>query len=194
MAEYALRGAFCRVTSYETITYSLDYDPGSRRTSLENPLSTLNSFVTSTYGYDAANNLQKMLMQGPSGLIEQLDYTFDPNRNRESFARLGPQLGVAEVLSVSYNEANEMQTFAPAASAPKNMTYDANGNLDSVTNSCGTTTYTWNARNQLIGIDGYQSDCTPLSASFSYDAIGRRIGKTGAYWGRFFILDISTLL
>ncbi|MBM4137473.1 MAG: RHS repeat-associated core domain-containing protein, partial [Nitrospira sp.] len=47
-----------------------------------------------------------------------------------------------------------------------------------VTNSCGTTTYTWDARNSLVGINGYKSDCTALTASFKYDALGRRIEKT----------------
>jgi len=55
---------------------------------------------------------------------------------------------------------------------------DENGNLTSITNSCGTTTYTWDARNRLVAIEGFDEDCNPLSASFKYDAIGRRIEKT----------------
>ena len=43
---------------------------------------------------------------------------------------------------------------------------------------CGTTSYTWDVRNRLVGISGYKSDCTALTASFQYDAIGRRIQKT----------------
>ena len=58
------------------------------------------------------------------------------------------------------------------------MTYDDNGNLTSITNSCGTTTYTWDAKNKLIGIEGFDENCNPLSASFKYDALGRRIEKT----------------
>jgi YD repeat-containing protein len=60
----------------------------------------------------------------------------------------------------------------------KNVTYDANGNMTSVTNACGTTTYTWDVRNRLIGISGYKPDCSVLTASFQYDALGRRIEKT----------------
>jgi RHS repeat-associated protein len=60
----------------------------------------------------------------------------------------------------------------------KNITYDNNGNMTSVTNSCGTTNYTWDVRNRLIGIQGYTSTCTSLSASFKYDALGRRMEKT----------------
>ncbi len=45
-------------------------------------------------------------------------------------------------------------------------------------NSCGTTTYTWDARNRLVGIDGFDVLCAMLSASFKYDALGRRIEKS----------------
>ena len=49
------------------------------------------------------------------------------------------------------------------------LTYDDNGNLT----SDGTNSYTWNARNQLVSMNG-----AGLSASFSYDAAGRRANKT----------------
>ncbi|OGW55569.1 MAG: hypothetical protein A2Y81_05600 [Nitrospirae bacterium RBG_13_43_8] len=71
-----------------------------------------------------------------------------------------------------------MLTFQPATESVKNMTYDGNGNMTSVTNGCGTTNYTWDVRNRLVGINGFTSTCTSLSASFEYDALGRRIEKT----------------
>jgi RHS repeat-associated protein len=77
------------------------------------------------------------------------------------------------VTNTSYNQANQMGSFKD-----KNMTFDNNGNMTSVTNSCGTTNYTWDARNRLVGIDGYKPDCSPLTASFKCDALGRRIEKT----------------
>ena len=48
------------------------------------------------------------------------------------------------------------------------MTYDANGNLT----GDGTNTYTWDARNHLSTISG------AATASFVYDAFGRRMSKT----------------
>ncbi|MDH4188238.1 MAG: RHS repeat-associated core domain-containing protein, partial [Nitrospira sp.] len=48
------------------------------------------------------------------------------------------------------------------------LTYDANGNL---TND-GVNTYQWDARNRLIGMSG------GTTASFRYDALGRRVSKT----------------
>jgi len=53
------------------------------------------------------------------------------------------------------------------------LTYDNNGNLTSVTDGAGTTPYTWNARNQLVGISGPR-----LTSSFVYDGLGRRQQKT----------------
>ena len=50
--------------------------------------------------------------------------------------------------------------------------------MRSITNSCGTTAYTWDARNRLVTIEGFDDACQPLSASFKYDALGRRIEKT----------------
>jgi RHS repeat-associated protein len=67
------------------------------------------------------------------------------------------------VASATYNAANHQLTFGGAT-----LTYDLNGNLT----SDGTNTYTWDARNRLVAISGGNS------ASFQYDAQGRRTSKT----------------
>lgn len=61
-------------------------------------------------------------------------------------------------------EARASSIAAPHADAP----IDPNGNLA----SDGLASYSWNARNQLVGLSG------GTSASFAYDAFGRRAGKT----------------
>jgi RHS repeat-associated protein len=71
-----------------------------------------------------------------------------------------------------------MLTFQPENKPVKNMTYDENGNLTSMTNSCGMTNYTWDARNRLSSINGFNADCSSLNAKFKYDALGRRIEKS----------------
>jgi len=162
-----------------TRTYNLTYDAGSRRTSLKVPVSTKCKDVTTTYSpYDNANNILGMLIQGPSVQIENLVYQYDPNGNRTKFTRNATQPLRDTVTSTTYDDANEMLSFTPATGSAKNMIYDNNGNLLTVINSCGTTTYAWDARNRLVGISGYTSTCTALSAAFKYDAIGRRIEKT----------------
>lgn len=67
-----------------------------------------------------------------------------------------------------YNSTNRLASGA---------TYDLNGNMTSLTDQCGTTTYTWDARNRLIAVDGYNPDCTAHAESYSYDALGRRTSK-----------------
>src|SRR5207244_7781963 len=70
--------------------------------------------------------------------------------------------------STNYNVGNQQTVFGD-----KSLTYDNNGNLSSVTDSNDTTLYGWNARNQLIAINGPDGN-----ASFVYDGAGRREKKT----------------
>jgi RHS repeat-associated protein len=107
--------------------------------------------------------------QNGTTLLGNLTYEYDKAGNRTkiggSFARTGlPQT----IASTAYNAANHQTTFGD-----KTLTYDNNGNLQTVTDGTGTTTYTWNARNQLTGISG-----PGVSASFVYDGLGRREAKT----------------
>ena len=155
--------------------FSLNYDTLGRRTSL-----TLPNGVKTNYTYDNASRLLNIEHLSPlSSVLDALSYVYDPNGNRTSMSRQAVNLPLPNtVTNTSYNQANQMLTFQPANESVKNLTYDENGNLTSVTNGCGTTTYDWDARNRLVGINGYKPDCFPLTASFKYDALGRRIEKT----------------
>lgn len=81
-----------------------------------------------------------------------------------SYARTG----LPQALTASYDAANELTTLGGAT-----LAYDANGNLT----SDATKTYTWNARNQLASLAPKRGQ-TGATASFSYDALGRRSAKT----------------
>jgi RHS repeat-associated protein len=107
--------------------------------------------------------------QNGTTVLGDLTYEYDKAGNRTkiggSFARTGiPQA----ITSTAYNAANHQTTFGD-----KTLTYDNNGNLQTITDSSGTTTYIWNARNQLTGISG-----PGVSASFVYDGLARREKKT----------------
>lgn len=80
--------------------------------------------------------------------------------------RLVQQAALPQAVTAAYDVANELTTFN---NPTPNLTYDANGNL---TND-GTKTYIWNPRNQLVAISG-----GGVTASFVYDAVGRRVSKT----------------
>ena len=99
--------------------------------------------------------------------------SYDETGNRVSRSRPGAG-GVRETpFSATYDAGNRMLTFNTDT-----LDYDTAGNLIRRTGACGTTTYTWDARNQLTRIDGFQPDCTPVTGAFTYDYRGRRIEKT----------------
>jgi RHS repeat-associated protein len=100
-----------------------------------------------------------------STTLGNLSYEYDAVGHRikagGSFARINLPSAIS---TTSYDDANRQTGFGS-----QSLTYDNNGNLT----SDGVNTYTWNARNQLVSMTG-----PGLSASFQYDAFGRRISKT----------------
>lgn len=144
----------------------LGYDAMGRRTGLTYPNGT-----SAAYSHDAASRLTEILHQSPSGVIEDLLYSYDPvgNRTRKTHAS-GAATLLPSAVQAEYDIANEQIQFS---SSVPNLTYDANGNLISRIDGNGTTAYTWDARNRLVGISAPN-----LSASFVYDPLGKRISKT----------------
>jgi RHS repeat-associated protein len=109
-------------------------------------------------------------------VLEALNYSYDANGNRTSMNRASVNLPLRnDVANTNYNEANQMLRYNAASD---NITYDENGNMTSMTNTCGTTSFTWDARNRLVGINGFTNNCSLFTSNFKYDALGRRIEKT----------------
>jgi len=140
-------------------TVSFGYDAADRRTSL-----TLPNGITVSYSYDAASRLSGITYALNGTTLGDLTYSYDAAGRRTSvggsFARTGLP---APLSSASYDAANQLTTWNGTS-----LTYDANGNLT----SDGTNSYTWDARNRLTAISG------GTTASFTYDALGRRTNKT----------------
>lgn len=158
MYQYDAASRLTRVEQGALFT-ALGYDHANRRTSL-----SYSNNTTTSYAYDLASRLTGITHNGPSGVIEALTYQYDAAGNRVSLTRGN---GAASLLpnavaSATYDAANEQTAFAGAT-----LTYDANGNF---TND-GVNTYQWDARNRLMGISG------GTTASFNYDALGRRTAK-----------------
>jgi YD repeat-containing protein len=104
-----------------------------------------------------------------ASLVENSKYDYDKAGNRTNVGGSWPRTDVPQAVSTTaYNAANHQTTFGN-----KTMTFDNNGNLQTITDPSGTTTYAWNARNQLAGISG-----PGMTASFVYDGAGRREKKT----------------
>ena len=97
--------------------------------------------------------------------VEALTYQCDASSNRTSLNRANAAASLipTAVSSNSYDGANQQTQFNGVT-----QTFDADGNL---TND-GTNTYTWDVRNRLTAISG------GVTASFSYDGLGRRKSKT----------------
>ncbi|MGH2541748.1 MAG: RHS repeat domain-containing protein, partial [Ardenticatenaceae bacterium] len=104
--------------------------------------------------------------------VETVSYAYDAGGQRIEKA-LGSASVQETAFEAIYDEANRL-TQITLAGELFSLSYDANGNLASRSGPVsGTTSYTWNARNQLAEISGPGG-----TASFRYDAQGRRIEKT----------------
>jgi RHS repeat-associated protein len=142
---------------------TFDYDAGNRRTAL-----TLPNGVRTDYGYDDASRLTELIYRNALGPLGNLTYQYDQSGNRVgtggSLARSALPDPVAQA---SYDAANQQVQFGN-----RQLAYDANGNLQSMTAAGGQTQYTWDARNRLVNLNA-----PGTAGSFAYDALGRRASK-----------------
>ncbi len=137
----------------------ISYDNANRRTSL-----TLPNGVTVGYSFDGGSRITGLTYSAGSAQLGNLTYGYDADGRVTSKGGTLAATGLpASVSGNAFNADNGMTGFGGAP-----LSYDANGNLI----SDGTNTYTWDARNHLTAIGG------GASASFAYDAFGRRTSKT----------------
>jgi RHS repeat-associated protein len=143
-----------------TQTVSIAYDAASRRTAL-----TLPNGVVTEHAYDAASRLTQLTYRQGATILGTLTYAYDAGGQRIGVGGTWARTALPPALAgTTYDAANQQRTFG---SAP--LTYDLNGNRT----GDGTTTYTWDARNQLASVSGPST-----TAAFQYDALGRRTRKT----------------
>jgi RHS repeat-associated protein len=141
-----------------TTTLGFGYDAASRRTSV-----TLPNGIVGTYGFDNANELTGITYANGSTQVGTLTYGYDLAGRRTSVGgTLAGFVPPAYVAAMSYDGTNRLTNWGGTS-----LSYDADGNLTGF----GATTYTWNARNQMIATSAG-------SATFGYDALGRRVSAT----------------
>ncbi len=142
----------------------IGYDDADRRTSVTYP--NTNSI---THGYNVASELTSITYKQGATTLGSLTYAYDLAGNRIKTGGTFARSNIPPALTTTtYNVNNQQTTFGTTSE-----TYDLNGNLATSTDAGVTTTYTWNARNQLTGISR-----TGLTASLTYDSFGRRTSKT----------------
>jgi RHS repeat-associated protein len=137
---------------------SFAFDSGARRTSM-----TLPNGIVANYGYDAASQLLAIVYQSGALGTADLQYSYDLAGRRVGVAgSLATEQLPAAVSNAAYNANNQLTQWGSTT-----MTYDLNGN----TLNDGLNMYVWDARDRLTSADGN-------GASFTYDPLGRRMGKT----------------
>jgi RHS repeat-associated protein len=179
-------------TSYSNgTTLSTQYDPDGRIAARQSNDSAGTSTNSEQFTYDAAGNLAAS--GGTRGnaayRYDELDrlvevsrearsvesFSYDPAGNRTS----------ATGRSFTYDRAGQL-----TGSGDESFEYDNHGNLIRRTGVSGQTTYTWNARQQLIRIDlpggGF--------AAYRYDPFGRRIEKNVNGVTTAYLYDLSSIL
>lgn len=150
-----------RLTSItqSTSVVSITYDNADRRNTLTYP-----NGIVATYGYDNANQLTSLAYTLNSNPVGDLTYTYDLAGQRISVGGSWGRTGLPQALTAAtYDAENRLLTWGSQV-----FSYDPNGNLG----SDGPTSYVWNTRDQLTALSG------EMSASFQYDGVGRRRGKT----------------
>lgn len=139
---------------------SFTYDAASRLTSRTTP----NGIVTE-YTYDDASRTIGINYKKNSVSLGDLTYEYDVAGHLTKVGGTFARTGLPQVLNnATYDAANKQSGFGS-----QTLAYDQNGNLT----TDGVNSYSWNARNQLVGMTG-----PGLNASFVYDALGRRVVKT----------------
>ena len=139
-------------------TVTIGYDADGRRTTLALP-----NGIDATYSYDQASQLTGIVYSNSTSTIGTFTYGYDlGGRQISRGGTLFQSVLPAPLTSATYDAANRM-TRRVNASGGITLTFDANGNLT----SDGTHTYSWDARDRLITIDGGSGD--------AYDAVGRRV-------------------
>jgi RHS repeat-associated protein len=176
--DVASRRTSITVTGQPAVTYA--YDDANRLTSISQNGKTTTSVydnanrmtqsvmgngVAKSYVYDVANQLSTITFKKGTTTIGDLIYAYDNGgqvvTQNGSLARTS--LPPATTGNAVYDANNRLTNWNGQA-----ITYDAQGNML----SSGSKTYTWDVRNRLTSVAG------GTTASFSYDAMGRRISKT----------------
>ncbi len=147
----------------------LEYDSASRRTKLSLP-----NGIDVAYRYNARELTGIDYLQGATAL-GNLTYSYDPDGRITNIGGSFADTNLPSEINASHGIDHRLNT-----QNTDSFTYDAAGNIETRTDTCGTTIYTWNVRGQLTQIAGFTPapTCQALTASFAYDALGRRQAKT----------------
>ncbi|MBI3825730.1 MAG: RHS repeat protein, partial [Candidatus Rokubacteria bacterium] len=149
----------------ESATTTVAYDAAGRRTSL-----TLPNGVITMSGYDRVSRPTSLTYKKGSTTLGTLAYTYDADGHPTALGGTWARTSQPPAMpGATYDAANRQLAFGATTS-----TYDANGNLTTITDATGITNFTWDSRGRLAALSAPGG----LTASFAHDAFARRVGKT----------------
>jgi RHS repeat-associated protein len=177
---YDAAGLPVAVTLPDGTEVAYRYDATGQLTGIDNPYAALEvgardeagritrlqlpNGIAAGYRFDAAGQLAGIEYQHGDRDLGDLSYVYDQAGRRTGVAGSLAAIALPEpVAGAVFDAGNRLVELDGTGFA-----YDEAGNLI----EDGTRTYTWDARGQLVAVEG------PVSASFAYDPFGRRIAKT----------------
>jgi RHS repeat-associated protein len=197
------------LTDFQQHVFAFNYDLGQRRTQLSRP-----NGVTTTYTYTALSQLLNVTHSHGGATLDGASYTLDFIGNRTSktnqlngkvstftydpiyrltqvvqnsspveqyaYNAVGNRLSSIGVPQYNYNSLNQIASRPGASYA-----YDNNGNLVAKTDATGTTNYSWDFDNRLVGVTLPGGS----AITFKYDPQGRRIYKQSLGSASFYVYD-----
>jgi RHS repeat-associated protein len=156
---YDEAGQLAGVANQHAAAETTARDEAGRVTELQLP-----NGITAGYRFDQAGRLAGIGYRHGGDDLGELTYTYDrAGRRRAVSGDLAATALPEPFAGAVFDAGNRLVEFGGTT-----LAYDEAGNLV----DDGANTYTWNARGQLIAIDG------PVSAEFAYDPFGRRVAKT----------------
>jgi RHS repeat-associated protein len=158
------------------LDYLLGYDNADRLNRVQMP-----NTIVGSYSFDTAGRLSQILYQKGTTTLKSLQYSFDVADQLKQITGVSASPPIdSTVTSTSVNANNQYLNVNGST-----LQHDQNGNLS----SNAQTTYQWDVRDRLIGLSG-----SGVTASFSYDALGRRKSKTVNGATTTFLYDGSDIL
>ncbi|MBS1721200.1 MAG: RHS repeat protein [Armatimonadetes bacterium] len=156
---YDAGGRVVSSTNAKGESSSLTYDSSGRVVASTNA----RGFST-TYTYTSRGQLATMTL--PDGAVESYAY----NAAGQATAFTNP---VGQTILYAYDDAGQMTAIDYPTGTDTTFTYDAGGRRTSMTDSTGTTTWTYNAASELVGLSQPGS-----TLSYAYNAAGQRTAMT----------------
>jgi RHS repeat-associated protein len=154
-------------------TFGFSYDPLDRRAGM-----TLPNGISTAYSYDPAGRLTGMKYSKGSTVLRDLSYGYDEINRRTSYSgNTAPAPRDTATDTATVNALNQYTAINGQAVA-----HDENGN-QTINRAV------WDARDRLVSLTG-----SNFTASFTYDAMGRRTSKIVNGQKKTYLYDGSDLI